>query len=58
MRSSIIPYERNTRMNSEKYVGLRSSIVSVALLDSTGKLVMESMLRRPPGEFDSNRLVP
>ncbi len=42
----IIPYERSTLVNSERYIGLdvhQASIV-VAVMDSTGKLVMESIL--------------
>jgi len=39
-------YERNTLMNSEKYIGLdvHQATISVAVMDSTGKLVMESIL--------------
>ena len=35
-------------MNSEKYIGLdvHQATISVAVLDSTGKLVMESILVR------------
>src|SRR6202451_2828429 len=39
-------YERSTLVNSEKYIGLdvHQATISVAVLDSTGKLVMESIL--------------
>jgi transposase len=39
-------YERSTLMNSEKYIGLdvHQATISVAVMDSTGKLVMESIL--------------
>jgi hypothetical protein len=40
------PTERSTLVNSEKYIGLdvHQATISVAVLDSTGKLVMESLL--------------
>src|SRR5712691_2421578 len=39
-------YERSTLVNSEKYIGLdvHQATISAAVLDSTGKLVMESIL--------------
>jgi hypothetical protein len=39
-------YERSTLMNSEKYIGLdvHQATISIAVMDSTGKLVMESIL--------------
>ncbi len=42
----IITYERSTLLNSEKYIGLdvHQATISVAVMDSTGKLVMESIL--------------
>jgi hypothetical protein len=42
----IITYERSTLVNSEKYIGLdvHQATISVAVLDSKGKLVMESIL--------------
>src|SRR6516165_7430165 len=46
MSASIIAYERNTPMNSEKYIGLdvHQATVSVAVVSFTQKLVMESIL--------------
>jgi transposase len=46
MSASIITYERSTLMNSEKYIGLdvHQATISVAVMDSTGKVVMESIL--------------
>jgi transposase len=42
----IMTYERSTLMNSEKYIGLdvHQATISVAVMDSSGKLVMESIL--------------
>jgi transposase len=42
----IITYEKEHPMNSEKYIGLdvHQATIVVAVLDSTGKLVMESIL--------------
>lgn len=42
----IMTYERSTLMNSEKYIGLdvHQATISVAVMDSTGKVVMESIL--------------
>jgi hypothetical protein len=39
-------YEKEHPMNSEKYIGLdvHQATIVVAVLDSTGKLVMESIL--------------
>jgi len=39
-------YERSTLMNSEKYIGLdvHQATIVVAVMDSSGKLVMESIL--------------
>src|SRR5215471_18615554 len=39
-------YERSTLMNSEKYIGLdvHQASISVAVMDSRGKVVMESIL--------------
>src|ERR1700737_3031637 len=39
-------YERNTLMNSEKYIGLdvHQATISATVMDPTGKLVMESIL--------------
>ncbi len=46
MSTRIIPYERSTLMNSEKYIGLdvHQATTSIAVMDSTGKVVMESIL--------------
>jgi hypothetical protein len=43
----IMTYERSTLVNSEKYIGLNvhQATISVAVLDSRGKLVMESIFR-------------
>jgi transposase len=42
----IVPYERSTLVNDEKYIGLdvHQATIVVAVMDSTGKLVMESIL--------------
>jgi hypothetical protein len=42
----IMTYERSTLVNSEKYIGLdvHQATISVAVMDSRGKLVMESIL--------------
>ena len=42
----MITYKRNTLVNSEKYIGLdiHQATISVAVLDDTGKLVMECIL--------------
>jgi hypothetical protein len=42
----ITTYERSTLVNSEKYIGLdvHQATIVVAVMDSTGKLVMESIL--------------
>ena len=42
----IITYERSTLVNDEKYIGLdvHQATIVVAVMDSTGKLVMESIL--------------
>ena len=42
-------------MNSEKYIGLdvHQATISVAVLDSTGKLVMESILETKAGGASS-----
>ena len=42
----MITYERSTLVNSEKYIGLdvHHATISVAVLDHTGKLVMECIL--------------
>ena len=39
-------------MNSEKYIGLdvHQATISVAVLDSTGKVVMESITAVPVGQ--------
>src|SRR5258705_8514306 len=39
-------YERSTLVNSEKYIGLdvHQATISVAVMDSKGKVVMESIL--------------
>jgi transposase len=46
MSTSIIPYERSTLMNSEKYIALdvHQATTSIAVMDSSGKVVMESIL--------------
>jgi transposase len=46
MSTSIIPYERSTLVNNEKYIGLdvHQATISIAVMDSTGKVVMESIL--------------
>ena len=42
----IITYERSTLVNDEKYIGLdvHQATISVAVMDATGKMVMESIL--------------
>ena len=42
----IMTCERSTLVNSEKYIGLdvHQATISVAVMDSRGKLVMESIL--------------
>ena len=42
----IMPTERSTLVNDEKYIGLdvHQATIVVAVLDSTGKLIMESIL--------------
>ena len=42
----IITYERSTLVNDEKYIGLdvHQATIVVAAMDSSGKLVMESVL--------------
>ncbi len=42
----IVTYERSTLVNDEKYIGLdvHQATIVVAVMDSTGKLVMESIL--------------
>jgi Transposase len=42
----IMTYERSTLLNSEKYIGLdvHQATISLAVMDSKGKLVMESIL--------------
>ena len=46
MSTSIIPYERSTLVNNEKYIVLdvHQATISIAVMDSTGKVVMESIL--------------
>src|SRR6202049_4164043 len=46
MSTSIIPYERSTLVNNEKYIGLdvHQATISIAVMDSTGKGVKESIL--------------
>ena len=46
MSTSIIPYERSTLVNNEKYIGLdvHQATICVAVMDSMGKLIMESIL--------------
>ena len=46
MSASTFPTKGTPSMNSEKYIGLdvHQATISVAVLDSTGKLVMESIL--------------
>src|SRR6202023_2546087 len=46
MSTSIIPNERSTLVNNEKYIGLdvHQATISIAVMDSTGKVVMESIL--------------
>jgi transposase len=46
MSASIITYERSTLMNNEKYIGLdvHQATIASAVMDSTGKVVMESIL--------------
>jgi hypothetical protein len=43
-------------MNSEKYIGLdvHQATISVAILDSKGKLVMESIWKRKHRPFSSS----
>ena len=42
----IITYERSTLVNDEKYIGLdvHQATISVAVMDGTSKVVMESIL--------------
>jgi hypothetical protein len=42
----IITYERSTLVNDEKYIGLdvHQATISVAVMNATGKVVMESIL--------------
>lgn len=42
----IMTYERSTLVNSEKYIGLdvHQATISAAVMDSRGKVVMESIL--------------
>jgi hypothetical protein len=42
----LITYERSTFMTSEKYIGLdvHQASISIAMLDGSGKLVMESVI--------------
>jgi hypothetical protein len=42
----LIAYERSTQLTSEKYIGLdvHQATISVAVMDASGKLVMESIL--------------
>ena len=42
----IMTYEKEHPMNSEKYIGLdvHQATIVVAVMDSSGKLVMESIL--------------
>jgi hypothetical protein len=42
----MITYERSTLVNREKYIGLdvHQATISVAVMDSQGKVVMESIL--------------
>ena len=46
MSTSSMTYERSTLVNSEKYIGLdvHQATISIAVMDSTGKVVMESIL--------------
>src|SRR6516162_5283179 len=46
MSASIITHEKGAPMTSEKYIGLdvHQATISVAVRDSKGKLVMESIL--------------
>jgi hypothetical protein len=46
MSASTISYEGTPSMNSEKYIGLdvHQATISIAVMDSTGKVVMESIL--------------
>ena len=48
----IMTYERSTLVNSEKYIGLdvHQATISVAVMDSRGKLVMESIALRIAGQ--------
>ena len=52
----IITYERSTLVNDEKYIGLdvHQATIVVAVMDSTGKLVMESILRPKRQPFFSS----
>ena len=53
MSTSIITYERSTLVNSEKYIGLdvHQATISVAVMDSMGKLIMESILETKQQPF-------
>jgi hypothetical protein len=48
---SFIAYQRSTFMNQEKYIGLdvHQATISIAILDWTGKVVVESILRNESG---------
>jgi hypothetical protein len=54
----IITYERSTSMNTEKYIGLdvHQATISVAVLDSMGKVAMESIWERKQPPFSSSLL--
>jgi hypothetical protein len=50
----ITTYERSTLVNDEKYIGLdvHQATIVVAVMDSTGKLVMESILETKAARFN------
>jgi hypothetical protein len=52
----IITYERSTLVNSESGIGLdvHQATISVAVMDSMGKLIMKSSLetKRPVGRYE------
>ena len=57
MSVQITTYERSTLVNDEKYMGLdvRQATIVVAVMDSTGKLVMESILETKAGNLSTYR---
>ena len=56
MSASIITYRKEHPMDSEKYIGLdvHQATISVAVMDSTGKVVMECILETKAATFFSS----